>query len=739
MTRLASLLSIIVLLITACTAGSGNDVPRETPSDSSRRSIEMTDVSAERIEDTAALEWTPVDGAVGYRVGAGDTSTDVPASICQSTCAVDVPVLEPAGAQLTVSAVTADGAASEPAIVDVAPAGQRPTGTETADPTRLEVLLVYGGSPPTVETVPVSSEAEAQAVIADARQPGTGVVSATLNLPAAESQVEIAPDGPASGAWQAEALHYDQLPGDPLPGHGVVVAMLEKGGVDTGHPALAGAVDPGTHLDGSGSGTSEPTPHATFVASMMVGQPGQPVPGIAPGATVMPINVGDGRESDLIEGIVYAADHGADVVNISLALGCGSLGPIENCPDGLQAAADYAESKGVVVVAGAGNNGDGDEVCTDPANADLWPAVLDTVVSVGGHSPSGEVWLCSPDRPDVDLLAPAASLLGADAGGGYRIGHGTSYASPLVAGLIAVILAERPDLTPADIRALLPQWRRADGRLSVLAALVTVGIVGPDELEIDTENVASIHPYTVQLRFGADHPVSAALPQLIGSSTPWRSTVGWAGSIHGRRDENDYAPYGEIAGLIVVNEDGSVDASGVFTVTHGESYTTLGGEYGDLGPLRGHWKLCPSTSGNPPTLQVFRWDHPVAVDAALVPGSDDEVELTFSLGVGATAEQGGELGPVTYVYDNLDQCEAQLAPYIGKRQTPYDTIAPQNWGELAADWDQYFATMESINERLVQSSPITLAEPVSLRFTSTASEAVDDPRVRVVYTNGRPE
>lgn len=305
-----------------------------------------------------------------------------------------------------------------------------------------------------------------------------------------------------------------------------------------------------------------------------------------------------------------------------------------------------------------------------------------------------------------------------------------------MAGLIAVILAERPDLTPAEIRALLPQWRRADGRLSVLAALVTVGIIQPDELEIDTDDVASIHPYTVELAFGADHPVSAALPQFIGSSTPWRSTVGWAGNIHGRRDESGYAPYGEIAGLIVVNKDASVDASGVFTVA--ESYSVLGGEYGDLGPLRGHWKLCPSTPGNPPTLQVFRWDHPVTVSAALVPGSDDEVELTFSLGVGATPEKAGELAPVTYVYDNLDQCEGQLAPYVGKRVTPYDRMAPQNWGELTADWDRYFATMESVNERLVQSGPITLAEPVSLRFTSTASEDADDPRVRVTYTNGRP-
>lgn len=420
MARLASLLAIM-LLVTVCTAG-GDD--ERTPSGTPRSAVEMTEVSVERADDTATLEWSAVEGAATYRISHGDDATDVPATICQPTCTINVP-LAPAGpAQLSVSAVTAGGAVSEATTVDVEPAGPRPSKTETSGP--LEVLLVHGGSPPTVETVPVTSEAEAEAVIADARKPGTGVVSATLNLPADEAQNEIAPDGPASGAWQAEALHYDQLPGDP-PGHGVVVAMLEKGGVDADHPALAGAVDRAVDA----AGATGPTPHATFVASMIVGQPGQPVPGIAPGATVMPVDVGDGRESDLVEGIVTATDLGADVINISLALGCASFGPMENCPDGLQAATDYAESKGVVVVAGAGNNGAGDEVCADPANADLWPAVLDTVISIGGHGPSGEVWPCSPDRPDVDLLAPSASLLGADVGGGYRIGQGTSYASPL--------------------------------------------------------------------------------------------------------------------------------------------------------------------------------------------------------------------------------------------------------------------------------------------------------------------
>lgn len=704
----------------------------------------MTDVTAQREGEVAVLEWAPVDGAESYRVAHGDTVTDVPGAICAAACAISVPVAEPGSAELIVSAVTADGGVSDEAAVEVDAA---PTPSDTATPPagqQLEVLLVRGGEPPTVETIPVDSEAEAQAVIADAKQPGTGVVSATLNTvadPADNEPRESDPGEPASGTWQAEALNYDELPGDP-PGEGVVIAMLEKGGVDAGHPSLQGAVDDGTHL-GGGSGTSDPTPHAMFVASMMAGQPGGAVPGIAPGATIMPINVGEGREGDLIEGIIYAVDNGADVINVSLALGCGSLGPIKNCPDGLQAAADYAESKGVVVVAGAGNNGDGDDVCTDPANEDLWPAVLDTVISVGGHDPAGEVWACSPDRPDVDLLAPSANLLGADVDGGYRIGQGTSYASPLVAGLIAVILAEKPELTPAQIRQLLPQWRLANGVLSVIAALVTVEIIVPDELEIDVEDIESIQPYTVELLFGGNHPISAAFGQHIEQAPPWRSNVGWSSNIHGQRDENGFAPYGWIAGLIIVHKNGDVTASGVFTHARGSGYLSTGGQYGTLGPFAGHYLECPSTPDNPTSLRVFRWDHPVAVGAKLVPDEQGrhEVELTFSLGVGATPERAGALPPVTLPYDNLDECEAQLAPYSrpGVLFSPFDRIEPENWGELKADWDQYYATMESVNEMLIDSTPITLAEPVSLWATSTTTDAADDPDVRVVYTNGRLE
>ncbi|NEE02276.1 S8 family peptidase [Phytoactinopolyspora halotolerans] len=300
--------------------------------------------------------------------------------------------------------------------------------------------------------------------------------------------------GVAGGTWQAEAMRFDLLPGDP-PGDGVEIATIERGGVDADHPSLAGAVRNGHHVDywnlavdeqptavSAQNGVSDPAAHATGVASLMVGQPSGAVPGIAPGATVYPINIGDGREDDMIRGIMWAVDAGVDVVNVSQVLGCSSILVFSSCPGDVREATDYAERNGVVVVAAAGNNGGGDG-CTGKTDADQWPAVLDTVISVGAYEPGGEVWQCTPRRADVDVLAPGVRLLLADVGGEHSIGEGTSFAAPLVSGLIAVILAERPDLNPAEIRRSLPNWLGADGRLDVPAALAAAGVLEPGERE----------------------------------------------------------------------------------------------------------------------------------------------------------------------------------------------------------------------------------------------------------------
>ncbi|MPZ27637.1 MAG: S8 family serine peptidase [Micromonosporaceae bacterium] len=706
----AATLAVVVAVTTSCTSDDADDAPPP-----------VTGLTAEPAGDgDVRLAWDPVEGVDGYRVYRGGTAVDVPPQVCDQGCTITLaPGTAGDGGEVAVSAVR-EGAASEPATVPVDVSRPAPPGGEE----QLEVLLVYAGTPPVTETVEVDSVAEAEAVIEDARGSAFAderlLLSANLNS-RAQPAAQADPPGPVPQAWQAEAMEFSLLPGDP-PGAGVVVAVLEQGGVDPSHPAFAGAtIDPGVHIGDEGQdGRSDPESHAMGVASMILGQPGGVVPGIAPGVTLLPVNIGDARESDLIEAVTWAVDNGADVINVSQAIGdCGALDVIVNCRDGLRQATDYAEEQGVVVVAGAGNNGPGADYCTTPTNAELWPAVLDTVISVGGYAPSGDRWACTPDRSDIDLLAPSADLLVADVGGGYRVGSGTSFASPLVAGLVAAILAEQPDLTPAEIRALLPQWVRANGNLSVAAALTTLGIIAWDP-PLDLDSIARAYPYHVDVGFPAGHPVSVAM-----TSNNQLRTLGW------------------IDGVIFVNDDGTATASGVFEFQYGPNRPTGGPEWTARASRTGYSYECPTGGFVPDWWDIelwverrVRWGIPVTVDVTV----DQDGEggpafgLSFSLGVGATSTAPGSLPPVTVMRDTMDVCAAYLEWYNSDGTVGFlsGTRAPE-FSEVQAEAQDYFETTEGVLQLLIDSSPYQLTDPVSSAATPTPTTLTGDPGVEVLY------
>ena len=148
-----------------------------------------------------------------------------------------------------------------------------------------------------------------------------------------------------------------------MPSGSAVVALLDTG-VDGSHPDLAGQLVPGTSiLDGS-DGTTDPNGHGTAMAGIIAAQTdnGQGIAGIGyAGVKVMPVTVlgadGQGQDSDIILGVVYAVDHGADVINMSFSNPGFSAA--------LQAAIDYAWAHDVVVVAAVGN--DGSSTATFPA------------------------------------------------------------------------------------------------------------------------------------------------------------------------------------------------------------------------------------------------------------------------------------------------------------------------------------------------------------------------------------
>jgi serine protease len=142
-------------------------------------------------------------------------------------------------------------------------------------------------------------------------------------------------------------------------GQGVTIAVVDTG-VDFGHPDLAGKVLPGYNYIAPGSAPQDDYGHGTHVAGIAAADTnnGIGVAGVAPGASIMPVKVldssGGGSIDTVAQGIDYAADHGAQVINLSLG---SDLQSLSGAPAKLTAAVEYAWSKGSICVLAAGNGG----------------------------------------------------------------------------------------------------------------------------------------------------------------------------------------------------------------------------------------------------------------------------------------------------------------------------------------------------------------------------------------------
>lgn len=142
--------------------------------------------------------------------------------------------------------------------------------------------------------------------------------------------------------------------------------------------------------------------------------------------------------SDIAEAITYAADNGVRVMNISIA-GSSSSWTLQN-------AVDYAWSKGAVVIAAAAN---------ESTNSPYYPAAIEEVVAVAATNSNDGLASFSNYGDWIDLCAPGTSILTTHNGGGYGTWAGTSFSSPITAGVAALMLAENPGLTNTDLVGLL--------------------------------------------------------------------------------------------------------------------------------------------------------------------------------------------------------------------------------------------------------------------------------------------
>ncbi|MEV3920007.1 S8 family serine peptidase [Actinomadura coerulea] len=255
-------------------------------------------------------------------------------------------------------------------------------------------------------------------------------------------------------------------------GAGVTVGVVDTG-VDPTQPDLRGKVTVGPNmLAGIDAGTTPARLHGTAMSTLIAGQGHGPggrsgVLGMAPRARILAVR-GIGEEEDasyrrfrasskargsVARGIRYAADHGADVINLSLG------SPEENPAE--REAIGYALGKGVVVVAAVGNDGDEERLLDGDGFAPyFYPASYPGVIAVAATAPGHTRAPFSNRNYSVLLSAPGANLPVGVPGGRYFSSNGTSDASAIVAGIAALIRAKHPRMAPALVAQALVQSTR---------------------------------------------------------------------------------------------------------------------------------------------------------------------------------------------------------------------------------------------------------------------------------------
>jgi subtilisin family serine protease len=200
--------------------------------------------------------------------------------------------------------------------------------------------------------------------------------------------------------------------------------------------------------------------HGTHVAGIVAAERGNGmgIDGVAPTGTrlmiLRAVPNGDERDKDVANAIRYAADHGAHVINMSFGKG---YSPQKRVVD---EAVRYAESKGVLLVHAAGNDGeDLNQKANFPNRRFEGGGEARNWIEVGASSWEGPDRLAAPfsnwGRGQVDVFAPGSAILSTVQGGGYERNSGTSMAAPVVSGVAALLMSYFPSLTAAQVKQII--------------------------------------------------------------------------------------------------------------------------------------------------------------------------------------------------------------------------------------------------------------------------------------------
>lgn len=235
--------------------------------------------------------------------------------------------------------------------------------------------------------------------------------------------------------WGLEAIDAPYA-WEKTKGEGVKIVVIDSG-LDTSHPDIADNIKFQYSTIEKSYDVSDYLGHGTHVAGLIVGR----YTGVAPMAELHVIKAlndnGHGTTADVMDGISYAINIEADILSIS-------LGAPYKIPLILEQRIVDAYERGITIVSAVGNDGN---------YQSLYPARLKEVIGVGGYDSNFE--LASFSNREYNVLAPSINILSTYKDGKYARMSGTSFASPLVAGGIALLIShyrnQGKELTPQEI------------------------------------------------------------------------------------------------------------------------------------------------------------------------------------------------------------------------------------------------------------------------------------------------
>ncbi|MGW3515705.1 S8 family serine peptidase [Streptomyces hydrogenans] len=375
------------------------------------------------------------------------------------------------------------------------------------------------------------------------------------------SLVGVAPTAVAADArsqqWYLDAMKAEEI-WKKATGKGITVAVIDSG-VDPDTPSLKGKVLKGWDASESkGDETDDYSGHGTSVAEVIVGSgAGGGIRGLAPDARVIPYRVADTERQneqavnafDMEESIKAAADSDAKIINVSVAS--------DYYNEGIREAVKYAQGKGKLVFAGAGNN-------ATKGNKPQYPASYPEAVAVAASDRDGSVAEYSQHGDTIDIAAPGTDVPGyCDKSlAKYCLNYGTSFSTAIASASAALIWSMHPDWTGNQVlRVMLDSAARGDGwEPGTVSDFLGHGIVRPNAHVSRGEGDpgdANISPLTHKPTGGA----AGATPSATASGTaaPGTSTTAPSATASTQAPDGEQTSGAPVAGS---TESAAADADG---------------------------------------------------------------------------------------------------------------------------------------------------------------------------------